>query len=106
MLGVIPNEWVEAIQAWIKPAKLFSKAPGRRFPGSTGSMDPEDYAERGGLWEALDRSKVSFYNFGEANETAHNREAWIDTATGAGHGVVVPIQKALFSRTQSQLRRL
>ena len=45
------------------------------------------------------RSKVSFYNFGEANETAHNREAWIDTATGSGHGVVVPTQKALFSRT-------
>lgn len=62
-------------------------------------MDPEDYAERGGLWEALDRSGVSFYNFGEANETAHNREAWVDTATGAGHAVIVPIQKALFHRT-------
>ena len=23
------------------------------------------------LWEALDRKNVSFYNFGEANETAH-----------------------------------
>lgn len=99
MMGVIPNEWVEANSSVDKTAKLFSKAPGRRFPGSTGSMDPEDYAERGGLWEALDRSKVSFYNFGEANETAHNREAWIDTATGAGHSVVVPIQKALFHRT-------
>jgi hypothetical protein len=99
MLGVIPNEWVEANSSVNKTAKIFSKAPGRRFPGSTGSMDPEDYAERGGLWEALDRSKVSFYNFGEANETAHNREAWIDTATGAGHGVIVPIQNALFSRT-------
>ena len=91
------NGW-RRIQA-DKTAKLFSKAPGRRFPGSTGSMDPEDYAERGGLWEALDRSKVSFYNFGEANETAHNREAWVDTATGAGHSVVEPTQKALFHRT-------
>ncbi len=99
MLGVIPNEWVEANSSVDKTAKLFSKAPGRRFPGSTGSMDPEDYAERGGLWEALDRSGVSFYNFGEANETAHNREAWVDTATGSGHGVIVPIQKALFNRT-------
>ncbi len=99
MMGVIPNEWVEANSSVDKTAKLFSKAPGRRFPGSTGSMDPEDYAERGGLWEALDRSHVSFYNFGEANETAHNREAWTDTATGSGHGVVVPIQKALFTRT-------
>ncbi|MEP7252235.1 MAG: bifunctional YncE family protein/alkaline phosphatase family protein [Ginsengibacter sp.] len=99
MLGVIPNEWVETNSSVDKKAMLFSKAPGRRFPGSTGSMDPEDYAERGGLWEALDRQKVSFYNFGEANETAHNRESWIDTATGAGHGVIVPIQKALYSRT-------
>ena len=99
MMGVIPNEWVETNSSVDKTAKLFSKAPGRRYPGSTGSMDPEDYAERGGLWEALDRSKVSFYNFGEANETAHNREAWVDTLTGSGHGVVEPTQKALFHRT-------
>jgi DNA-binding beta-propeller fold protein YncE len=99
MLGVIPNEWVEANAATSKTALLFSKASGRRFPGSTGSMDPEDYAERGGLWEALERSRVSFYNFGEANETAHNREAWDDTATGSGHAVMVPMQKALWPRT-------
>lgn len=60
MMGVIPNEWVETNSSVDKTAKLFSKASGRRFPGSTGSMDPEDYAERGGLWEALERSKVSF----------------------------------------------
>jgi YVTN family beta-propeller protein len=99
MLGVIPNEWVEANSNVNKTAKIFSKAPGRRFPGSTGSMDPEDYAERGGLWEALDRKHVDFYNFGEANETAHNREVWTDTATGSGHVVMVPMQKALFKRT-------
>ena len=99
MLGVIPNEWVEANSSVDKTASYFSKASGRRFPGSTGSMDPEDYAERGGLWEALERSKVSFYNFGEANETAHNREEWTDTATGSGHGVMVPMQKALWPRT-------
>jgi len=99
MVGVIPNEWVETNSSVDKTAKFFSKAPGRRFPGSTGSMDPEDYAEIGGLWEALDRAKVSFYNFGEANETAHVREEWMDTATGAAHGVMVPMQKALFSRT-------
>lgn len=99
MMGVIPNEWVETNSSVDKTARLFSKASGRRFPGSTGSMDPEDYAERGGLWEALERSKVSFYNFGEANETAHVREEWYDTATGAGHSVMVPMQKALWSRT-------
>jgi DNA-binding beta-propeller fold protein YncE len=99
MMGVIPNEWVETNSSVDKTAKYFSKAPGRLFPGSTGSMDPEDYAEIGGLWEALERKKVSFYNFGEANETAHVREEWMDTATGAAHGVMVPMQKALFSRT-------
>ncbi len=99
MLGVIPNEWVEANSNVNKTAKFFSKASGRRFPGSTGSMDPEDYAERGGLWEALERSHVSFYNFGEANETAHNREEWTDTASGSGHLVMVPMQKALYPRT-------
>ncbi|HXB35502.1 MAG TPA: bifunctional YncE family protein/alkaline phosphatase family protein [Puia sp.] len=99
MLGVIPNEWVEANSNTDKTAKLFSRASGRRFPGSTGSMDPEDYAERGGLWEALERSHISFYNFGEANETAHVRETWMDTATGSSHAVMVPMQKALWPRT-------
>jgi len=99
MLGVIPNEWVETNSSVSKSARIFSRAPGRRFPGTTGSMDPEDYAEIGGLWEAFDREKVSFYNFGEANETAHVREEWYDTLTGASHGVMVPMQKALFSRT-------
>ncbi|MEC5142446.1 bifunctional YncE family protein/alkaline phosphatase family protein [Chitinophaga sp. 212800010-3] len=99
MMGVIPNEWVETNSNAGKTAKYFSKAPGRRFPGSTGSMDPEDYAEIGGLWEALDRNNISFYNFGQGNETAHVREAWRDTATGAAHGVMVPMQKALWPRT-------
>jgi hypothetical protein len=99
MLGVIPNEWVEANSSVSKTANYFSNAPGRRFPGSTGSMDPEDYAEIGGLWEALERNKISFYNFGEANETAHVREEWYDTLTGAAHAVMVPIQKALWNRT-------
>jgi DNA-binding beta-propeller fold protein YncE len=99
MMGVIPNEWVEANSQVSKTAKIFSKAPGRRYPGSTGSMDPEDYAEKGGLWEALERRHIDFYNFGEGNETAHNREIWTDTATGSGHVVMVPMQNALFNRT-------
>ena len=99
MMGVIPNEWVETNSSVSKTGKLFSEAPGRRRPGSTGSMDPEDYAEIGGIWEALERKNISFYNFGEANETGHVREDWSDTLTGAGHIVMVPMQKALFSKT-------
>jgi DNA-binding beta-propeller fold protein YncE len=101
MVGVIPNEWVETNSSVDKTAKLFSTAPGRRFPGSTGSMDPEDYAEIGGLWEAMERKGMEFYNFGEANETAHVRETWSDTLTGAAHGVMVPMQNALYSRTST-----
>lgn len=99
MVGVIPNEWVEANAATSKTAMIFSKAPGRRFPSTIGSVDPEDYAEIGGLWEALERENVSFYNFGEANEAGHEREEWYDTNTGAAHGVMVPMQDALFTRT-------
>lgn len=99
MMGVIPNEWVEANSDVSKTAKLFSTAPGRRHPGSTGSMDPEDFAEIGGLWEALERSRKQFYNFGQGNETAHVREAWSDTLTGAAHGVMVPMQKTLHPHT-------
>lgn len=99
MMGVIPNEWVEVNSKTSKTANYFSAAPGRRFPGSTGSMDPEDFAEKGGLWEALEGKGISFYNFGEANETAHVREEWMDTATGAAHGIMVPMQNALFKRT-------
>jgi len=29
----------------------------------------------------------------QANETAHVREEWYDTQTGAAHGVMVPMQK-------------
>ena len=99
MMGVIPNEWVEANSSTEKSADYFSKAPGRRFPGSTGSMDPEDYGEIGGLWEALDRKGISYYNFGQANETAHVREDWNDTATGAAHIVMVPMQKGVWEKT-------
>lgn len=99
MMGVIPNEWVEANSSTEKTADFFSSAPGRRFPGSTGSMDPEDYGEIGGLWEALDRKKINYYNFGQANETAHVREDWNDTATGAAHIVMVPMQKGVWSKT-------
>lgn len=99
MVGVIPNEWVETNASTSKTAKLFSAAPGRRFPATIGSVDPEDFSEKGGLWEALERKGVSFYNFGQGNESGHVRESWMDTATGAAHGVMVPMQNALFKRT-------
>lgn len=99
LVGVIPNEWVESNAATSKTAMPFSKAEGRRFPKTIGSVDPEDYAEIGGLWEALERQNIDFYNFGQANESGHEREDWYDVNTGAAHGVMIPMQNALFTRT-------
>lgn len=99
LVGVIPNEWVESNASTSKTAMPFSKAEGRRFPKTIGSVDPEDYAEIGGLWEALERQNIEFYNFGQANESGHEREEWYDTNTGAAHGVMIPMQNALFKRT-------
>ncbi|RYC71040.1 phosphoesterase [Spirosoma sordidisoli] len=99
MMGTIPNEWVEANAASAGRFDPFSKAPGRRFPKSSGAIDPEDYNEIGGLWEALERSKVSFYNFGQVNEYAGNYEEQFDTLFGAAHPVVFPMPAAAFRHT-------
>lgn len=99
MMGVIPNEWIEANSSTSGSQKIFSKAPGRRYPGATGAIDPEDYNEIGGLWEALERSKTSFYNFGEANEYTNVWEEWDHLEFGARQTVVMPLQKAVFNRT-------
>jgi len=99
MMGTIPNEWVEVNAASAGRFDAFSKAPGRRFPKSSGAIDPEDYNEIGGLWEALERSKVSFYNFGQVNEFAGNYEEQYDTAFGAATPVVFPMPAAAFRHT-------
>jgi DNA-binding beta-propeller fold protein YncE len=99
MMGTIPNEWVEANAASEGRFDAFSKAPGRRFPKSSGAIDPEDYNEIGGLWEALERNKVSFYNFGQVNEYAGNYEAQFDTVFGAAHPVAFPMPAAAFRHT-------
>jgi DNA-binding beta-propeller fold protein YncE len=99
MVGTIPNEYVEANSATESSYKVHSTAPGRRFPKTTGSQDPEDYNEKGCLWENMGRNKISFYNFGEANEFANVREEWNDTIFGAAFPVVAPMQKILFDNT-------
>ncbi|GAA4406422.1 beta-propeller fold lactonase family protein [Nibrella viscosa] len=99
MVGVIPNEWVEANSSTEASFKAFSKAPGRRFPRASGAIDPEDYNEIGGLWENLERHNISFYNFGEANEYAGNYEEPNNTQFGAAHPVPFPMPNAVFTRT-------
>ena len=99
MMGTIPNEYVETNSANAGSFHLFSKAKGRRFPRTTGAQDPEDYNLIGGLWEALDRNKISVYNFGEANEYTDVQEEWYDTLNGTAMPVAFPMPKALFSKT-------
>ncbi|RIV20481.1 phosphoesterase [Fibrisoma montanum] len=99
MMGTIPNEWVEANAASAGRFDAFSKAPGRRFPKASGAIDPEDYNEIGGLWEALERNKVTFYNFGQVNEYAGNYEEQYDTTFGAAHPVAFPMPAAAFRHT-------
>lgn len=99
MMGVIPNEWVEANSNHAGTFNAFSKAPGRRFPKATGAIDPEDYNEIGGLWEALERKKIPFYSFGEGNEYAGVSEEWDHLEFGARQSVVFPLQKAVFEHT-------
>jgi YVTN family beta-propeller protein len=99
MVGTIPNEYVETNSQVSAEFKPFSTAPGRRFPRTTGATDPEDYNERGGIWENLAREEISFYNFGQANEYTAPSEEKFDTLTGARHAAVFPMPKALFDRT-------
>jgi YVTN family beta-propeller protein len=99
MMGVIPNEWVEANSNHASTFNAFSKAPGRRFPKATGAIDPEDYNETGGLWEALERKKLPFYSFGEGNEFAGVAEEWDHLEFGSRQPVVFPLQKSVFEHT-------
>jgi YVTN family beta-propeller protein len=99
MVGTIPNEYVEVNSQTSAEFKPFSSAPGRRFPRTTGATDPEDYNERGGIWENLARDGVTYYNFGEANEYTEPSEEQFDTLFGARHSVVYPMPKVLFDRT-------
>lgn len=99
MIGHIPNEYVEANSAADARFLPGSKAPGRRFPKTTGAVDPEDYNEIGGMWENLKRHGIDFFNFGEANEYTGSIEEWNTTPFGAAQTVVFPMPKAVYPRT-------
>ncbi len=99
MMGTIPNEYVEANSQSEGRFLPFSKAKGRRFPKTTGGIDPEDYNEIGGLWENLARNKVLYFNFGETNEFANAFEEKFDTTFGSSNSVVFPLPKVVFDNT-------
>ncbi len=99
MMGQIPNEYVEANSSAAASFKVFSKAPGRRFPRTTGGIDPEDYNEIGGIWENMHRAGISFFNFGESNEFANAHEEKMDTLFGSTMAHVAPLPKILWENT-------
>jgi YVTN family beta-propeller protein len=99
MMGTIPNEYVEANSAADADFKPFSKAKGRRFPKTTGGVDPEDYNEIGGIWDNMERNKISYFNFGETNEAVNSYEEKFDTIFGASNSVVFPLPKSVFDHT-------
>jgi len=99
MMGTIPNEYVETNSAYRGDFRTFSKAPGRRFPRTTGAMDPEDYNEKGGFWEALLRHGKTVYNFGEANEYTGVWEEWNHLENGTRLPVAFPMPAAIYPFT-------
>ena len=99
MMNVTPNPWMESNTASSKDWKAFSPAPGRRFPGSSGGIDPEDYNERGGLWEQLQGHGISFRNFGQSNEFAGSPEEAFDTDSGLRMPVIFPMAKVVLDNT-------
>jgi DNA-binding beta-propeller fold protein YncE len=99
MVGTIPNEYVEANYPASSTFNAFSQAPGRRMPLTIGGIDPEDYNERGGLWENLARNNISFFSFAQTNEFAGSYEEWNDTIFGTAHAIPWPLPKVLYDRT-------
>ena len=99
MIGHIPNEWMEANTAHSRDFLPFSAAPGRRFPDSSGGIDPEDYNETGGMFEHLHRNGLSFINFGQSTEFGGVFEEWNHTDTGIRMPVIFPMSKPVYDRT-------
>ena len=102
MMGVVPNGWMESNTAVSKDWNAFSSAPGRRFPDSSGGIDPEDYNQIGGLWEHLDRHGVSFRSYGQSDEFAGVHEDAGHTDTGLRMPVIYPMSRAEWSRTSNE----
>ena len=102
LVGAYPNHWVETITSagYGKGAQWKRTAPGRlALFESNSSLVPEDYLERGSMWEHLARGGVRFYNYGEGFEFAGTSQDPGTTPTGARLPVNVPMPEALFHAT-------
>jgi YVTN family beta-propeller protein len=102
LVGAYANHWVETITAagYGKGARFKKTAPGRlALFESNSSLAPEDYLEKGSLWEHLARGGVTFRNYGEGFEFAGISEDEGLQPTGARLPVNIPMPQVLFERT-------
>jgi YVTN family beta-propeller protein len=105
LVGAYANHWVETVTAagYGKGAQWKRTAPGRlALFESNSSLAPEDYLERGSMWEHLARSGVGFRNYGEGFEFAGIAEDEGTAPTGGRLPVNVPMPAALFAATSRE----
>lgn len=105
LVGAYANHWVETVTAagYGKGARWTQTAPGRlALFESNSSLAPEDYLERGSMWEHLARGSVPFRNYGEGFEFAGISEEAGEEPTGARLPVNVPMPAPLFAATSRE----
>jgi YVTN family beta-propeller protein len=105
LVGAYANHWVETVTAagYGKGAQWKRTAPGRlALFESNSSLAPEDYLERGSMWEHLARGGARFRNYGEGFEFAGIAEEAGEEPTGARLPVNVPMPEVLFSATSRE----
>jgi YVTN family beta-propeller protein len=103
LVGAYANHWVETVTAGAYGGGVkFERdsGPGRlSLFESNSSLTPEDYGERGSMWEHLERHGISFRNYGEGFEFAGIAEDEDTKPTGGRLPVNVPMPEALFQNT-------
>ncbi len=103
LVGAYPNPWLEtSVMAASGERKDFriGTAPGRlSFPGTAASVQPEDMAEGGTIWNHLASHGVSFLNFGEGFELAGINQGRGLEPSGARYFTNVPMPGPLYSHT-------
>jgi YVTN family beta-propeller protein len=104
LVGVYPNEWVEASAPASygdgRRLRLGSTAPGvLGFVGASVAIYPEDYNEAGSIWDHLDRFGIDFFNFGLGFEFAGGIERQDFKYTGIRLPINYPMPGPLFDRT-------
>lgn len=107
LASTYPNEWLEtnvpAQYGSSRDVKSNSKAKGQyAWTGGAGAIFPEDYNEAGSLWDHLERSNLSFYNFGFGTEMGSNFTD--STMKYYGQKVLVnfPIPGPLYGRSSKE----